>query len=209
MSFKIEIKVDQIRDKINRVSVPKSQRVGYEKAKAVAELRKNEFLEAFMDHDVTKEILGGTSPNYGINGENGNLFSFLGFDTGSDPVGDLYYYFSNVIRIARRQGYYNKSEQTITYKLQIPSEERIKDISDMEEYTQNNNENGWGLGRSWVYSVERGIPGLAYYKYSTDQKILGAESRSGTGLQRKNKIHPSAKYKPRSYITKLLKILTK
>lgn len=209
MPFKVIINVGSIRDKINRFSLPKAEAAGLKKARLEVETRKQKFLTEFENHPVSQDIQGGPSQNNGISGQNGNLYSFIGFDSGSDPIGDLHYYFSNAIRLISRKGIYNASSKTLTYRMSIPSEEGIKRVTDLAKYTQNNNENSWGEGRSWAFSIERGIPGLNKYKFSNNEKVLGGESRSGTGLQRHNIIHAGANYKPRKYITELLKILTR
>lgn len=173
-------------------------------ANNIVKEKREEFLHEFITHEISEEILAGPETNSGVGGENGNLYSFLGFASGSDPVQDLYTYFSQNIKLNPRHSY-NKSSKTIIFKMDYPSIDEIKEASDLGDYTDEE----WGSGRSWAISIERGIPGLAHYKYSLDSKKLKGDSRSGTALQRKNVIHPGAVYKPQKYITTLLKILDK
>lgn len=207
MAATVTINIAQIRDKINRFSLPKAQNVGLVKAKAIFDVRKQRFLEKFDNDPITKEIEAGPTAGGSLD-VNGNLFSFIGFDAGSTPIEDLYYYLNNAIHLVSRRGIYNAGDKTLIFKMSIPTEEGIKKVTDLAQYTINNNETGWGTGRSWVYSIERGIPGLNKYKFSTDPSVLGTDSRSGTGAQRKNSIHGGAAYKARSYLTKMIKILT-
>ena len=165
-------------------------------------------MEAFDEHEVSLEISAGAEPNYSVDGVSGNLFSFIGFDNGSNPVEDLYQYLNEVIKLANRRGKFDLGSRTITYTMSGPTEEGIKKKTDLSQYTINNNETSWGEGMSWVEMVERGIPGLNKYKFSNDPKVLRAESRSGTGLQRHNVIRPTSSVsRPREYLTELLKIL--
>ncbi len=170
-------------------------------ATQIAEIKKQEFLEEFDNHEVSQEIKAGPNPNYGVGDANGNLFSFLGFLAGSNPVGDLRKYLYKSVRLGPSYAY-NKGRRTYTFSILFPTIDEIKNVTDLGNYT----DDGWGEGRSWAISVERGIPGLSHYKYSTDEDVLGGNSRSGTGLQRRNKLR-DAQYKPRKYITELLKIL--
>jgi hypothetical protein len=170
-------------------------------AAQIVEFKKKEFLDEFDSHDVSTEIKAGAEPNFGIGDANGNLFSFLGFNAGSDPVGDLRSYLNKSIKLGPSYAY-NKGTRTYTFKIQFPTIDEIKEVTNLGNYT----DDGWGENRSWAISIERGIPGLNRYKYSLNEKELGGNSRSGTGLQRKN-ILRNSQYKPRKYISELLKIL--
>lgn len=207
MAARIILDVGHIRDKINRFSFPKAQAVGVRKSEEIIKERKREFLETFVNHPVSREIAAG--PNAGGNtlDVSGNLFSFIGFDEGSEPIQDLYEYFERVIKLTDRRAIYNKNAKTMAFKFSLPTVETIKKISDLEKYTKNNNETNYGSGKSWVIGIENGLPGLDYYKFSTDPEDLGGESRSTTGIQRKKVIHDGAEYKPRDYLLKMLNIL--
>lgn len=197
-----------IKDKIERFSFPKAQSYARKEAKIILTERKKQFLQKFQSHRITKEIEGGESGD-GTLDVSGNLFSFIGFDQGSTPIQDLYEYLEESIFLPETPGQYNAADKTISFKFSLPNPEGIKDVTDLSKYTHGNNKTNYGAGRSWVYSIERGIPGLSQYKYSEDDKELGGDSRSGTGLQRKNVIHPGATYKAQKYLSDLLKILLK
>jgi len=53
-------------------------------------------------------------------------------------------------------------------------------------------------GNSWLRGIEKGISGFSNYLYG----LLFGSSRSGTGIQSKNKIR-RANYKPVKYFTLL------
>ncbi len=209
MAAKIFIDVKRVKDKIERFSYPKAKSLAVDKSREIIRERKREFLEAFDDHDVSNELRAGPGSNSGVDGVSGNLFSFLGFDAGSDPVGDLYSYLDSAIHLVSRNLQYNNSSKTFIAKMSLPTQEGIKKITDLKNYATNFNETGYGEGLSWAYAIERGIPGLDYYKYSTDPSQLGKGSRSGTGIQRKKPINEGASHKTRSYLTELLTILAK
>lgn len=179
-------------------------------ATSILNAKKNEFLQAFTEHEVTQEILAGPSANYGVEGVNGNLASFLGFDKGQEKraVKDLYNFFDKSI-ILNPKYRYDKNSRSFIFQFRVPDLDDVKNVTDMEEYCSD--DNGWGAGRSWAVSIERGIPGLGNYKFSTNPRELygkngNAKSRSGTALQRPNQIR-SAQYRPQKYISDLLKLL--
>ena len=203
MQGKIILNVAQIRDKIDRFSYPKAQSIGKEKARIITNTHKERFLNKFQSHDITEEINAGASATGSLQ-VNGNLFSFIGFESGSQPIQDLYEYLQNSIKLIDLPGVYNATTKTLTYKFTKPEPDRIKTITDMANYTDK-----WSHGKSWISMVEHGIAGLNKYKYSDDPTVLGGDSRSGTGIQRRNVIHSSANYVAKKYLTELLKLLDK
>lgn len=130
---------------------------------------KERMIQEFLNHNVTKEI------NLGPNAENisgtlsgyGNLFSFIGFEKGDDPIKPILDILESTILInsgISRDG-------TMRYRVIIPTAQDIFDVTDMP----------WAAGRSWAKGIESGISGLGYY--------LNTEGgRSGQGVQSKKKI---------------------
>ena len=59
-----------------------------EKASKAIEKAKAQIIAEFDSHEVTKEIQAGPSASNSSNtlGGYGNLFTFIGFDSGSDPI---------------------------------------------------------------------------------------------------------------------------
>jgi hypothetical protein len=204
ISYKVIVNSSQIQKKIENALFQKAKLIAEKKAQGLVNKKKADFLQAFIEHPVSQEILSGPNSNFGVSGQNGNLFSFLGFSDGSEPVQDLYDFFQKNIFLDKNFSY-DKTAKIFKFKMITPNIDEIKNVTELSKYVQD--ENGWGEGRSWALSIERGISGLAFYKFSNDSKILGGDSRSGAGLQRKNQIHPGSQYKPRRYISDLLKIL--
>jgi hypothetical protein len=149
---------------------------------------KQEFLSDFENHAATKEIEGGkTSGNLSgtLNGY-GNLFTFIGFESGSNPT-EIVKKLIKKIRLINRSYKKNKSDGSlISFNVVVPS------ISEFEKSTPI----PWASGRSWLIGIERGISGLGFFVF---KKGIG---RSGGGAESENKIR-EGRYSPVSYFTKM------
>lgn len=210
MAYTVIINSQKIKDKIEAAVFNKVRVNARNLASVIVYKKKEKFLQEFIENPITQQILEGGKSNSGVDGQNGNLASFIGFSEGEEQtaIKDLYDYFNKNIYL--KPSYkYDKGNKTFTFKMNYPKLEDIKDVTDLSKYITSHDDTGYSNGRSWAISIERGIPRLNKYKYSDDSKILGGESRSGFALQRKNTIHQGAQYKPKKYISELLKILIK
>lgn len=149
----------------------------------------DQYITEIEDHPVSKEL------NEGPDGENisatlngkENLFAFIGFDSEDKPVEDL-------VDLIRKNTFLDKKStfDTKTFQLKFnvftPSLDEIKTATPLP----------FERGRSWVKGVEDGISGFGYYVYG----LLFPTSRSGRGIQSKNKVRTTA-YKPVKYMTEL------
>ena len=146
----------------------------------------------FMNHPVTREILGGphASNESGTLDGYGNLFSFIGFDAGDNPIDPILDLLSN-----SKIQYSNTANSGIMFTIFIPSKQKIFDATPLK----------WSTGRSWSEAIERGLSGLGYYLNRDYIK----ESDSGTGIQTKSVLRRGAKYKPVKYISALMNEYTK
>ena len=146
---------------------------------------KNEMLEEFNNHPVTREIEAGIdSPNISgtLNGVT-NLFSFIGFEAGDKPIAPIRDLFEKTLfRI--HSG--NSEVAIITFEL--PTSKTIFASTPLP----------WSVGRSWARGIERGISGLGYYL----KKSQG--SRSGLGIQAKKQVQKGLKFKNTQYISFLI-----
>ena len=115
-----------------------------------------------------------------------NLFSFIGFDSTSDPTGDIEsMLYKTEFKFDR---YTNKS---IEYSVYIPDAKEIFAATPMP----------WASGRSWAKGIETGISGLGYYL-----KVDRENSRSGLGVQSPRKVRKKGvKFNNISYISALIK----
>lgn len=135
--------------------------------KVQEEILKNKelFIEEFNTHPVTQEIRNGPTAgnSSGTLGGYGNLFSFIGFTKGADPISPII----NLINKIRATDI-SFSRNMFNIKILVPSKSEFSSVSTMP----------WENGRSWLLDIEKGISGLGAYLYRKYTK-----SRSGYGLQ--------------------------
>lgn len=165
----------------------------------------NRFLEKFDNHPVTQEIsIGPRALNKSgtLQGRSGNLFGFIGFAIGSSPIPKLRKILKEYkIKVYSRAG-------RIYVSIYIPTAQEIFQKTPMP----------WADGgRSWVRSIERGIPGLNKYlafkyvktKSGKSGRIIRKRfsspypSQSGAGIQVKHNVKQS-RYIPTKYMSSLL-----
>lgn len=158
------------------------------KLRDIAEIKlqksKNILINEFQSHPVSKEISSGPDANNisGTLGGYGNLFSFIGFSTGSAPINQWVQLLKSKIQIVNSASpRASVSGNTITYSFKVYG--ITKEDLDSARMP-------WE-GRSWITSIERGISGFSFYL----SKKMG---RSGGGIQSNNKIR-SGKYTPVPY----------
>jgi len=173
---------------INR-QVPKLARAQVQKQFASAFQKvKNRMIAEFLNHPVTLEIKGGTSSGNisGTLGGSTNLFSFIGFESGSDPIDAIEkVLYSTNFRFTRT------TRNSVEFEIDIPEPAEIFAATPMP----------WAPGRSWAKGIETGISGLGYYL-----KISRDNSRSGLGIQSSRKVRKSgSKFKNTQYISALIK----
>lgn len=140
----------------------------------------------FSTHPVTQEIAGGaTAKNIsGTLGGYGNLFSFIGFPSGSDPVGIIKQLWKTVKFEGLKKIDYKGKKLVFQYDISIPSAKDFEDNSPIP----------WASGRSWLSGISKGISGLGLYL----NKDGGGRSKGG--IQVKTKIRGS-KMAPVPYFT--------
>jgi hypothetical protein len=149
---------------------------------------KNKMIAEFLNHPVTLEIKGGISSS-NISGTLGgatNLFSFIGFDSGSDPIDPIEkLLYSTNFRFIRT------TRNSVEFEIDIPEAAEIFSVTPMP----------WAPGRSWAKGIETGISGLGYYL-----KVNRDNSRSGLGIQSSKRVRRSgSRFKNTQYISALIK----
>tara|TARA_R100001509_G_scaffold157314_1_gene121319 strand:+ start:911 stop:1543 length:633 start_codon:yes stop_codon:yes gene_type:complete len=151
--------------------------------------KQERLVKNFLTNKITIELKGGptASNTSGILGGYGNLFSFIGFDAGTDPTDIIEKIFEQKFRFRVR-----RINKTGKYKITffIPSIEEIYGLTPMP----------WASGSSWVDGIEKGMSNVGSYLYSS--RGFG-QSRAGTGLQAKNK-SSGVTFRNTPYITRLL-----
>jgi hypothetical protein len=126
------------------------------------------FRTNFESHPVTQELDAGenASNNSGTLGGYGNLFSFLGFNRGSNPTAPV----KSLIQKIALDRNVQTDRNGFKIKINIPSKEEFAAVARLP----------WESGRSWLLDVERGISGLGSYLFGRFEA-----SRSGSGIQSK------------------------
>ena len=164
--------------KLNAISKPAiRQRVYAEAAKRIHSAVKRahqQMIQEFENHPVTQEIDSGPSGynQSGTLGGYGNLFSFIGFEEGMDPVSPIRFLLKKALQIKK----IDKNQQSIImeFLVELPSKEDIFQASPMP----------WASGRSWAEGIEKGISGLGMYL-----NTMSFQSRSGgEGIQTSKKV---------------------
>jgi len=168
--------------------------VALNKARAAQE----EMVEEFEGHRVTQELDAG--PNFAGNSivnyfsEEGtpNLYSFIGFPAGTDPLKLLRELLKAPIEVRLT----TRSKNSYYFKVLVPTVEDIEEATAMpDEYFSGN--------LSWARGVEDGdILGIGQYL-----SVQASASRSGRGIQVKIKTDSSIEAVP--YITDILEAFRK
>lgn len=150
---------------------------------------KNMMIADFRNHPVTREIkagVGASNISGTLGGGSANLFSFIGFEAGSDPTAAI----EDVLQTTQLQiGGINK--RTINFSIFIPEPRDVFDATPMP----------WAKGRSWARGIETGISGLGYFI-----RVKSENSRSGGGIQSPRQVRRSgSRFKNTQYISALIR----
>lgn len=177
---------------LNRSLLKLARKTGDELVFKAFEAYKKLMIEEFLSHPVTIELKTGPGASnisgtlYGSS-SNGNLFTFIGFEKGYDPISPILQVLnqSKITFVGE-----NKKRIGVKYRMHIPAPQDVFDVTPMP----------WASGRSWAKGIEQGISGLGRF-LPKDNK-----GRSGGGIQIKNSKTKglSIKFKNVPYITQIL-----
>lgn len=166
--------------------VGKALRVDFEKTARTEFIKiKNELITEFLNHPVTKEIKEGPSTSNDSRTLNGisNLFAFIGFEEGDDPISPIIQVFQSI-----DISFGGEIPMGAKFNINMPTAADIFAITPMP----------WASGRSWAQGIEKGISGLGYLL-----RRNSSTSRSGEAVQSSVKIR-SGKFKNTPYISALI-----
>ena len=169
--------------------VPKSLKRDFNKEfKKKFEDVKKEMLKEFLSHPVTVEISGGAgiSNISGTLGGQSNLFAFIGFNSGDQPINPI---LEVLERVSFKESGKSKKGLGIEFSVELPSPNDIFSVTPMP----------WATGRSWAKGIETGISGLGYLLNKS-----GGSSRSGVAIQARKRVR-SGGFKNVSYISALIR----
>lgn len=155
------------------------------------EEEKRALLKEFDNNSANKELKAGaqaTSPSTRA----GNLYSFLGFVDGVQPVDEL----RNALEDGITKGRVTKANgrgQILKYNMEVR-------IPTMEELKRKTRLLVW-IDRSFIDYIENGLDNLKRYIFDANGFRT---SRSGTGIQINGDIKGKRPLRGRNYVTKML-----
>ena len=169
--------------------VPKLKRKDIEaQAKEKFKKIKAEMIKEFLDNPITQEIMAGPS---GVNISGtldgvSNLFAFIGFNEGEDPIAPILIILENVDMQYNRE--IRRGKPGLMFKVNLPTAEDIFAVTPLP----------WATGRSWAEGIERGLSGLGYL-------LRKNKGRSGAAVQSRVRKGRGGKFRNSPYISSLLK----
>ena len=171
--------------RLKALSSTKAKEKALEKAEKKVTQEKNKLIEAFDNHEVTKEIAAGpkASNTSGTLGGYGNLFSFIGFEANTDPIIPIKELLNEIeVKNIKKNG----DEYNVTVK--YPSQNEISKVTPLP----------FENGRSWAIGIEKGISGFTQYIYI---KFLAGRSKEGI---QSDKAKGLGSFKKQDYLNSLL-----
>ena len=168
---------------------PKALRRDFEKEinKKFKDL-KNEMIKEFLTDPVTIELLegAGASNISGTLGGISNLFAFIGFNSGEQPIPPILNMLEGTQIIYKQE--IKQRGIGVEFEVSLPTAEDIFMVTPLP----------WASGRSWAEGIERGLSGLGYL-------LRKSEGRSGAAIQSRVKRVRSGRFQNRPYISSLIK----
>ena len=149
---------------------------------------KKEMIKEFMSLPVTQEILqgpGGINISGTLDGVS-NLFAFIGFDRGEQPVLPIIQALENT-NIRYDKPLKKGKKIGAVYNITLPTAQQIFSITPLP----------WATGRSWAQGIEVGISGLGFL-------LRKNKGRSGAAIQSRVKVR-GGRFKNTSYISAFIK----
>tara|TARA_R100000951_G_C2637689_1_gene179834 strand:+ start:822 stop:1406 length:585 start_codon:yes stop_codon:yes gene_type:complete len=169
--------------------LPKAVRRDFEKeVRKEFKKIKDEMLKEFLTDSVTLELLEGAGATNisGTLGGVSNLFAFIGFDSGEQPITPILQLLEGT-QINYKQEI-RKTEIGVEFDVSLPTAQDIFAVTPLP----------WASGRSWAEGIERGLSGLGYL-------LRKSGGRSGAAVQsRVNKVR-SGRFQNRPYISSLIR----
>lgn len=158
---------------------------------------KEDEIRKFKENEISKELNGGNTAEHkaGILDE-GNLFSFIGFQENRKPADEVAEMLEEAVFLDKRPVIKESSDGKITFTFNVftPS------IKEIEEKTPL----PWMSGRSWIKEIEEGISGLSRYVYH--EFFRGGRSKTGLQLGKRDL---SSRAKGIPYVTGFIKSLAR
>ena len=159
--------ISALKRQVPKLARKKLERITKEKFKKI----KEEMLTEFLNNPITQEIMAGPSSSNisGTLGGISNLFAFIGFDQGDEPI-------NPILTLLEKMTLTYDKEAThagigVDFKINMPLAEEIFAITPLP----------WAMGRSWAEGIERGLSGLGHL-------LIKNKGRSGAAIQTRVKV---------------------
>ena len=148
-------------------------------------------LQELNKHEVTQSLEKGTKVS--SLGFAANLFEYLGFNQGQNPVSVVRDSFANFVHLKRApiKKKINYNKVNYDFLESYPSLTELYSVTPLP----------WGGGRSWIRAVEKG--GVSNFNYTLSKESGYSTSRSGTAIQSENEVR-AYNYKPVPYVSPML-----
>ena len=148
---------------------------------------KKQMVKEFDHHSVTRELQAGPEASNLSDtlGGYGNLFSYMGFATGTDPTALVRSFLINSIKLKKSS---KASKLHVNYSISLPS------LQDFDFATM-----PWEGGKSWISGVETGVSGFNYYMAKAAEA-----SRSGSAIQIDGKLRGRGSSAGIKYMSRML-----
>lgn len=170
----------------NRISINKKineslkqsryEKFAYNAANFRFQIARTESLKSFDEDLITKELKEGPTADNSVLGY-GNLVSYIGLPNSKNEVAFVRDYLYNNFRLDNKANFIqNKSKVYYSFKVESPSLQEIYDNFPAPDKS---------YSQSWISIIEDGYGRFAYYVYRLAGFPESANSRTGTGLQRK------------------------
>lgn len=187
----VQINNKQLRQLVQKAANKEVRRVATPIIREKIKLANRQLLENFLKHKITQEIKAGPeaqNTSFTLGGY-GNLFSFIGFEQGDDPISKVVNVLKNSITLDELQ---IGGDVALEIRITMPTKEDFDSISELDL--------PWASGRSWISAIEEGLSGLGQYLFDEDGFNV---SRSDTGIQLKRTIR-RGEFRPQKYISEIL-----
>ncbi len=174
----VAINTAVLREKINKAFDKKAYPIIKARIEDQVADAKQEMIEAFVDHPVSRELEAGPDAQSSLFLGKGNLFAFFGFNRGDDPVGEVKGILeqnTKIKSVTRKNN--SDGKYTVEARVVVPTYDELKEQTPLPWTT-----------RSWLESVERGLLGLNNFIFGKFKQGPRPLSASGTGLETKNAV---------------------
>ena len=188
--------------RVSDQAAPQLRPLVEQRAKQMHDEATREFWQEFENHSVTRELDGPTpenNPNYTntLDGR-GNLFSYIGFNQGRQPIEELREVLRRKMgppRIRIRKRIFGS---TFEIRTNTPTKENVEQDPStvIGRYT----------GRSWLHAVRKGLAGFGHYFFTLKRTLPNSASTRALQFTQRLK---SGTHRPISYLSPLLRTFRK